>query len=406
MGRLSYLATDHLGSIREVMKADGDLTSVFHADYDAWGRQTVSRDSIGIYRGYTGHEMLPEFGLINMNGRMYDPLLGRFLSPDNYVQLSDFSQSFNRYSYCLNNPLKYTDPSGEVWWAPIVAGAAIGAALSATTYTLSNIIMGESWNSHQFWHSVEIGAFSGALGGAIGLGGSLLAKTNPFWASMSNSYGYSLLSQTTTSIVTDVVYADDINFDNIGGILLGAIVGTALPTYHAVKGSPFLNAIAEIGFNTARGALTGIVQGTVNAYKDEDVNVAFHSMVGGAISGAARSLTFNVIFGPPYIPKHEHYAESGIFRTGGLANLFSSFFNSVNGITLGRHVYVSDSSEYIDYHEIYHIVQQNSEDYGGWAGFYGRMFYYYLRGIIKENPLDKEADYYMNEMKRMYYHFY
>ena len=97
------------------MKADGDLTSVFHADYDAWGRQTVSRDSIGIYRGYTGHEMLPEFGLINMNGRMYDPLLGRFLSPDNYVQLPDLSQSFNRYSYCLNNPLKYTDPSGELF---------------------------------------------------------------------------------------------------------------------------------------------------------------------------------------------------------------------------------------------------------------------------------------------------
>ena len=73
-------------------------------------------------RGFTGHSLsreerngkhLPEFGLINMNGRLYDPLLGRFLSPDNNVQLPDFSQNFNRYSYALNNPLKYTDPSGE-----------------------------------------------------------------------------------------------------------------------------------------------------------------------------------------------------------------------------------------------------------------------------------------------------
>jgi len=73
-------------------------------------------------RGFTGHSLsreerngkhLPEFGLINMNGRLYDPLLGRFLSPDNNVQLPDFSQNFNRYSYCLNNPLKYTDPEGE-----------------------------------------------------------------------------------------------------------------------------------------------------------------------------------------------------------------------------------------------------------------------------------------------------
>jgi hypothetical protein len=43
---------------------------------------------------------------------MYDPVLGRFLSPDPFVQAPDFSQNFNRYSYCLNNPLKYTDPSG------------------------------------------------------------------------------------------------------------------------------------------------------------------------------------------------------------------------------------------------------------------------------------------------------
>ena len=48
-----------------------------------------------------------------MNGRMYDPLLGRFLSPDPFVQLPDFSQNFNRYSYCLNNPLVYVDPDGE-----------------------------------------------------------------------------------------------------------------------------------------------------------------------------------------------------------------------------------------------------------------------------------------------------
>lgn len=48
-----------------------------------------------------------------MNGRLYDPLVGRFLSPDNYVQAPDYSQSFNRYGYCLNNPLRYTDPSGD-----------------------------------------------------------------------------------------------------------------------------------------------------------------------------------------------------------------------------------------------------------------------------------------------------
>ena len=53
-----------------------------------------------------------EFGLINMNERLYDPLLGRMLSPDPYVQNPFFSQDYNRYAYVRNNPLKYTDPTG------------------------------------------------------------------------------------------------------------------------------------------------------------------------------------------------------------------------------------------------------------------------------------------------------
>ena len=75
------------------------------------GNQTITRNDIGFHRGYTGHEMLPVFGLINMNGRLYDPQIGRFLSTDNYVQEPWNSQNFNRYSYCLNNPLKFSDPS-------------------------------------------------------------------------------------------------------------------------------------------------------------------------------------------------------------------------------------------------------------------------------------------------------
>jgi RHS repeat-associated protein len=64
-------------------------------------------------RGFTSHEHLPHFNLINMNGRIYDPLTGRMCSPDNNVQLPDFTQNYNRFSYALNNPLKITDPDGE-----------------------------------------------------------------------------------------------------------------------------------------------------------------------------------------------------------------------------------------------------------------------------------------------------
>ena len=64
-------------------------------------------------RDYTGHEHLPWFGLVNMNARLYDPATGRFLNPDPLVQDPTSTQSFNRYSYCLNNPLRYTDPTGN-----------------------------------------------------------------------------------------------------------------------------------------------------------------------------------------------------------------------------------------------------------------------------------------------------
>ena len=57
-----------------------------------------------------------------MNARLYDPALGRFLSPDPYVQAPDFSQSFNRYSYCLNNPLRYVDKNGEFISSTIITG--------------------------------------------------------------------------------------------------------------------------------------------------------------------------------------------------------------------------------------------------------------------------------------------
>ena len=71
-------------------------------------------------RGFTGHEHLWNFGLINMNGRMYDPVMSSFLSPDNYMQDPTTQQGFNRYAYCAYNPLKYVDPTGEQYfgWDP------------------------------------------------------------------------------------------------------------------------------------------------------------------------------------------------------------------------------------------------------------------------------------------------
>ncbi|MCX6272680.1 MAG: polymorphic toxin type 23 domain-containing protein [Bacteroidetes bacterium] len=74
---------------------------------------------------------------MNMNGRIYDPSIGRFFSPDNYVQAPDFTQGLNKYSYCLNNPLSYTDQSGEWFLADDAVVATAGFALGYLSCGLS-----------------------------------------------------------------------------------------------------------------------------------------------------------------------------------------------------------------------------------------------------------------------------
>ncbi len=116
-----YLHRDYQGSILAL--TDANAAVVEKRLFDAWGSLISVQNGAGValtgltvlHRGYTGHEHLQSVALINMNGRIYDPKLHRFLQPDNNIQEPFNTQNYNRYSYVLNNPLKYTDPSGEFW---------------------------------------------------------------------------------------------------------------------------------------------------------------------------------------------------------------------------------------------------------------------------------------------------
>ncbi len=172
---LFYVHQDHLGSWLTVTDDAGNV--VGEQNFDAWGRRrdpnlwNYSNNQSPLewlIRGYTGHEHLDEFSIIHMNGRLYDPVVGRMFSPDNYVHDAFYSRSYNRYAYAYNNPLRITDPDGEL--PHILIGAGIGGLLNLGMMAYQGKI-----NSFQDGAvAFGIGAVAGAVGAATG-GAAFLA---------------------------------------------------------------------------------------------------------------------------------------------------------------------------------------------------------------------------------------
>jgi RHS repeat-associated protein len=119
---IMYLHGDHLGSTQLITRGTPEPSSEFilhQQSFDPWGKpegtaawNSTNASVRNVRAGFTGHEHDPQHSLINMRGRMYDPELGRFMSPDPFVPAPLYSQSFDRYAYVLNNPLRFVDPTG------------------------------------------------------------------------------------------------------------------------------------------------------------------------------------------------------------------------------------------------------------------------------------------------------
>ena len=112
-----YLHKDHLGSILAI--TDDKAKIVEKRQYDPWGNLTNNTNFGQItHRGYTSHEHIPNTTLINMNARLYDPITHKFLAPDKLLQDPYNTQDLNKYTYVANNPLTYTDPTGNARYYP------------------------------------------------------------------------------------------------------------------------------------------------------------------------------------------------------------------------------------------------------------------------------------------------
>ncbi len=292
------IGRDHLGSITHILSVDG--TKVAEYSYDPWGRlrnpQTHETYPVGnepqllLGRGFTGHEHLPYFGLVNMNARLYDPLLGRFLSPDPYVQMPDFTQSFNRYTYGLNNPLVYTDPDGEFWH--IVVGGLFGGIVN----------LAANWdNIDGFWEGLAafgVGAGTGALTALTGgvAGASL-------WATAGVAAAGSAVTMGTNSIIvqTGNNFSGNVDWGQVGiSSAVGAVSGFAgaAAGYWAASSSTLVNGInspllksavvspiSAAAGQVSGGTAAGLIQGQSfgEAFKASFDGVVKSMAVGGAL---------------------------------------------------------------------------------------------------------------------------
>ncbi len=246
-----FIHPDHLGSWTLVTDSYANIRQ--DVMYDAWGTPygfdetdttaLVPVQSLLFDRGFTGHEHLLYFGLINMNGRMYDPVMSSFLSVDNYVQAPDFSQSFNRYAYCLNNPLRYTDPDGE--WVQYVIGGLLGA-----------------WNGY-------------SIGKAAGLDG---------WGLVWSTVGGAAVGAATAGI------------GNVVSSAYGATLGGAAAGAFAGAGNGLIQGLAAdsktLGTDVLNGLWKGCISGAVGGYVGGGCGL--YGGKAAFLSGCAANLTGQV----------------------------------------------------------------------------------------------------------------
>jgi RHS repeat-associated protein len=313
---MKYNHFDHLGSVTAMSDEDGLVVGLAQGGvnatalaYDAWGARRNADGSaadpsslplqVG-HREYTGHETIPSMGLVNMNGRVYDPELGRFLSPDPNIQFVADLQNYNRYSYVRNNPMRYTDPTGYYWadflTSPGFVLAIAGVVACAGTYGAACAVYA-GW---AMFMAVEVQGVSfgqAVLSTAVSMGagyltGGAVSGLEGGWSIVGGS-----IASGVSACMTRVVLTGQINGSLGETFLAGAAIGALYAGIaYARQGAPQVTqASAEEqqgdGFSDRTGMArdysrptddsppSGYSEGDQQSIKDMDAKYATHPKV-------------------------------------------------------------------------------------------------------------------------------
>ncbi|WP_314286526.1 polymorphic toxin type 23 domain-containing protein [Capnocytophaga sputigena] len=341
--KLYYLHRDYLGSIVMLTDENGNIAERRH--FDPWGQVVKVEDGSGkvlqgltlLDRGFTGHEHLQTVGLINMNARLYDPVLHRFLQPDNYVQDPFNTQNFNRYGYCLNNPLLYTDQNGELF---LLDDLIVGVAGFAFGYVYHGITTGD-WG----WNAVGAGGLGAgtALLSYYTMGGFSLAAGGSLSGGLSFAGNY-MLSSTFNSFMPsfNIPISNNFSFSASLGLGFGSgTLGLGLNTSLNYTNGDFS---ASLGWGIGSGSTgdysgwgaSARYKGWGLGYTRTNYSSADNQVVGG-ISLYFRDVSFRL--------------ENDFFGDGHDRFRSNAFELTVGNFTLGSNLYNNDvgkNAEWVD----------------------------------------------------------
>ncbi len=245
--KTAYIHRDILGSVDTVTDAHGKV--VLRNEYTPYGERIPNDEGNHLFdsrhlRGYTGHRQIPEANLVDMNARIYDPVIGRFTSPDTMIPHPDRIQAYNRYVYVYGNPIKYNDPSGHF------IGFLIGAAIFTIAATSDDPVI------HKFGMLLGQLMMMGAdMGMSAMAQGATVGFTTSFIAS-GGDMGQAILGALTTATSTGMSFGIGETFGH-GFSLEGAFAhGTVQGMIAVMRGGKFQNGFINGFLGKISGSLT------------------------------------------------------------------------------------------------------------------------------------------------------
>lgn len=375
---LFYLHPALDGSLAALSDTNGKLFE--QHSYDAWGKER-NPDNWREYkdmpskliRGYGMHENMPQFGLINMNGRVYDPFMGVFLSPDPQLQAPSFSQSFNRYAYCWNNPLKYTDPSGEFIFGlffPGIGSLIDGALWSGLQYAMN---AGENSSVAGMFLSMGTGILAGYAGQQVGqfVGGYVgnIGLLRGGAVGVSSGFVAGFLSGTVDAWLNGASWGAGLRmgaasggYGALGGLALGGLnAGLESVDHHG----NFWNGDGAT-YEATSMVTEGIEGNKVTVGKDMEFSTDYANRFAGKYFSVQKSYPYTTLTaGWPGSNENEYYIEGELVRkkgsikeghVNGRTKFSGKGFNMKSDIRLFKSAFTSPGQLYLTMgHEYLHV---------------------------------------------------